>query len=292
MKFARSATVGGQKFPVHWGGDCWSDYESMEESLRGGLSLTLSGFGFWSHDIGGFESTSTADVYKRWCAFGLLSTHSRLHGSHSYRVPWAYDDEACVVVSNFAKLKGKLMPYLYRNAIETSKTGVPMMRAMILEFQNDPSVPYLDKQYMLGDSLLVAPVFNDKSIGKFYLPEGKWTNYFTGKVKKGGKWYEEKVPYTEIPLYVRENSILALGKEEKAVYDYEDGVTLKVFELADGKSAETSVYDGSKKLRCTAKVSRNGDEYTISVKGDCIGTVEIENQSVKFAGDLETSINI
>ncbi len=87
--FARSATAGGQKFPVHWGGDCWSDYESMEQSLRGGLSLTMSGFGYWSHDIGGFESTSTADVYKRWAAFGLLSTHSRLHGSTSYRVPWA-----------------------------------------------------------------------------------------------------------------------------------------------------------------------------------------------------------
>ena len=290
--FARSATVGGQKFPVHWGGDCWSDYESMEESLRGGLSLTLSGFGFWSHDIGGFESTSTADVYKRWCAFGLLSTHSRLHGSNSYRVPWAYDDEACEVVSRFAKLKGKLMPYLYRNAIETSKTGVPMMRAMILEFTDDPSVPYLDKQYMLGDSLLVAPVFNDQSLAKFYLPEGKWTNYFTGKVKKGGKWYSEKVPYTEIPLYVRENSILALGKEEKAVYDYEDGVTLKVYELGDGKSAETTVYDGRNKERCTAKVSRSGNEYAISIKGDCLGCVEIEGKSVKFAGDLETSINI
>ncbi|WP_277286104.1 TIM-barrel domain-containing protein, partial [Ruminococcus callidus] len=88
--FARSATVGGQKFPVHWGGDCWSDYESMEESLRGGLSLCMSGFGFWAHDIGGFENTSTADVYKRWVAFGLLSSHSRLHGSTSYRVPWVY----------------------------------------------------------------------------------------------------------------------------------------------------------------------------------------------------------
>ena len=101
--FARSATVGGQKFPVHWGGDCWSDYESMEESLRGGLSLLMSGFGFWAHDIGGFESTSTPDVYKRWVAFGLLSSHSRLHGSTSYRVPWAYDEEAVDVVRFFTK---------------------------------------------------------------------------------------------------------------------------------------------------------------------------------------------
>ena len=94
--FARSATAGGQQFPVHWGGDCTATFESMAESLRGGLSLCLSGFGFWSHDIGGFEQTASADVYKRWCAFGLLSSHSRLHGSGSYRVPWLFDNDEAV----------------------------------------------------------------------------------------------------------------------------------------------------------------------------------------------------
>lgn len=135
--FARSATVGGQKFPVHWGGDCWSDYESMEESLRGGLSLLMSGFGFWAHDIGGFENTSTADVYKRWVAFGLLSSHSRLHGSSSYRVPWVYDDEAVDVVRFFTRFKAKLMPYLYKTSIDTSRTGIPTMRSMVLETINN-----------------------------------------------------------------------------------------------------------------------------------------------------------
>ena len=137
--FARSATAGGQKFPVHWGGDCFSDYVSMEQSLRGGLSLTSSGFGFWSHDIGGFESTSTPDVYKRWAAFGLLSTHSRLHGSSSYRVPWNYDEEAVDVVRAFTKLKLSLVPYLYSGAVRTSRTGIPLMRSMVLEFPEDPA---------------------------------------------------------------------------------------------------------------------------------------------------------
>lgn len=95
--FARSATVGGQKFPVHWGGDCSSSYASMHESLRAGLSLCMSGFGFWSHDISGFEGTASADVYKRWAVFGLLSTHSRLHGAKSYRVPWLFGEEAVYV---------------------------------------------------------------------------------------------------------------------------------------------------------------------------------------------------
>ena len=170
--FARSATAGGQKFPVHWGGDCWSDYESMEESLRGGLSLISSGFGYWSHDIGGFESQSTPDVYKRWAAFGLLSTHSRLHGSTSYRVPWVYDQEAVEVVRFFTRLKLELLPYLYGEGVKTSVTGIPMIRSMAMEFEDDRNCSYLDKQYMLGDSLLAAPVFNEEGIAEYYLPKG------------------------------------------------------------------------------------------------------------------------
>ena len=129
MLFARSATAGGQQFPVHWGGDCSANYESMAETLRGGLSLGMSGFGFWSHDIGGFEQTAPPDMYKRWVAFGLLSIHSRLHGSDSYRVPWLYGEEAVDVLRYFTKLKCRLMPYLYSKAVEASERGLPMMRA-------------------------------------------------------------------------------------------------------------------------------------------------------------------
>lgn len=250
--FARSATVGGQKFPVHWGGDCFSDYVSMEESLRGGLSLTMSGFGYWSHDIGGFENTSTPDVYKRWAAFGLMSSHSRLHGSTSYRVPWAYDDEAVDVVRYFTAVKAKLMPYLYRNAIETSRTGVPMMRSMVLEFTSDLNCPYLDKQYMFGDSILVAPVFNDESQAIYYLPEGNWTNYFTGEKKQGGCWYQEFCGYMSIPAFVRENSLVAVGaRDDRPDYDYADNVTIKAYELKEGKETSTVVFsmDGSEETK-------------------------------------------
>ncbi|MCX7711437.1 MAG: alpha-xylosidase, partial [Clostridia bacterium] len=148
--FARSATVGSQQFPVHWGGDCSATYDSMAESLRGGLSLCLSGFGFWSHDISGFEKTAPPDIYKRWVAFGLLSSHSRLHGNESYRVPWLFDEEAVDVLRFFTKLKCRLMPYLFGAAVEASQKGVPMMRAMVLEFPEDPTCGFLDRQYMLG----------------------------------------------------------------------------------------------------------------------------------------------
>ena len=123
MLFARSATAGGQQYPVHWGGDCESTFVAMAESLRGGLSLASSGFGYWSHDIGGFEGTPDPAVFKRWIAFGLLSSHSRLHGSGSYRVPWAYDDEAVEVLRHFTRLKMSLMPYLAAAAEEAHRTA-------------------------------------------------------------------------------------------------------------------------------------------------------------------------
>lgn len=201
--FARSGTAGGQKFPVHWGGDCFARYEAMAESLRGGLSLTMSGYGYWSHDIGGFEDTSTPDVYKRWVAFGLLSTHSRLHGSGSYRVPWLYGEEATAVLRHFVQVKKQLMPYLWEQAKENHKTGIPLMRAMILEFPEDPACAFLDRQYMLGDRYLVAPVFHSSGEVTYYLPAGKWKNYFTGEVREGSGWVTETVDYFTIPLWER-----------------------------------------------------------------------------------------
>jgi len=279
--FARSATVGGQKFPVHWGGDCWSDYESMEESLRGGLSLLMSGFGYWAHDIGGFEHTSTADVYKRWVAFGLLSSHSRLHGSQSYRVPWLYDEEAVDVVRYFTRLKARIMPYLYEVAIVASKEGIPTMRSMVLEFPKDRNCCYLDKQYMLGDSLLVAPIFNEESVGEYYLPEGKWTDYFTGKVYEGGKWYSQTYDYLSLPLMVKENTILPLGAcEEKPDYDYADGVELRIYELQEGARASKTIYGMSGKAELTIKTVRVADTITISVDAQKPYTVRLMNMQV------------
>lgn len=266
--FARSATVGGQKYPVHWGGDCWSDYVSMEESLRGGLSLLMSGFGFWAHDIGGFENTSTADVYKRWVQFGLLSSHSRLHGSSSYRVPWIYDDEAVDVVRTFTRLKAKLMPYLYKTSVETSRTGIPTMRSMVMEFTKDRNCAYLDKQYMLGDNLLVAPIFNDKSRGIFYLPAGTWTDFFTGKEYSGGVWVEETCDYLRLPLLVKENSIIALGShDDRPDYDYPADAQLQIYALQEGCSASTVIYGMDNKVGMNVTAFRKGKEIHIQISG-------------------------
>lgn len=292
--FARSATTGGQKFPVHWGGDCDSTYDAMAESLRGGLSLTTSGFGYWSHDIGGFESTATPDVFKRWTAFGLLSSHSRFHGSHSYRVPWLFDDEAVDVARHFTKLKNNLMPYLYGQAVENNHTGIPVMRSMIMEYPEDPLTHTLDRQYMFGDSILVAPIFNEEGIGSFYLPRGKWTHLLTGEVVEGGTWIEEKYDYFNLPLFVRPNTILPVGtSEETPVYDYTDGLTVKLYAIDEGARLSRNLVNSKGEKIGNVQVARDGNQLTISTKGldknyyiEVVGVKKIEvqagNQDVKI----------
>uniref|UniRef100_UPI000CD56467 alpha-xylosidase n=1 Tax=Streptomyces sp. SM5 TaxID=402233 RepID=UPI000CD56467 len=228
--FARSATAGGQQYPVHWGGDCFASFTAMAESLRGGLSLSLSGFGFWSHDIGGFEGTPDPAVFKRWLAFGLLSSHSRLHGNVSYRVPWEFGEEAVDVARRFTLLKHRLMPYLYGAAAEAHRTGVPMMRPMLVEFPADPATRTLDRQYMLGPDLLVAPVFTEDGEVEYYVPEGTWTSLLTGESVTGPAWRHETHGFDSLPVLVRDGAVLPWGADEgRPDGDWLDGLTLRVF---------------------------------------------------------------
>ena len=263
--FARSATVGGQQYPIHWGGDCSATYPSMAESLRGGLSFMLSGFSFWSHDMGGFEMTATPDVYKRWLQFGLLSTHSRLHGSKSYRVPWLFDEESVDVCRAFTRLKARLMPYIYRIAVNSHETGIPSMRPMILEFDSDPAVKYLDMQYMLGDSILVAPIFHEDGSVEYYLPKGTWTHLLSGETREGGTWQADTYDYFSLPVYVRENTLLAMGGEdERPDYDYTKDVQLQLYALKDGCEAKCEITDLQGNVVLTAKASRAEEKITFT----------------------------
>jgi alpha-D-xyloside xylohydrolase len=263
LVFARSATATCQKFPVHWGGDCYGNFESMAESLRGGLSLTLSGFGYWSHDIGGFESKASAAVYKRWVAFGLLSSHSRLHGSTSYRVPWLYDDEACVVLKRFTELKCRLMPYLMTAAVQAQETNLPMMRAMVLEYPDDPTCRTLDRQYLLGDALLVAPVFHE-SRAEYYLPRGDWTHLLTGEVRSGGSWFFDEQDFHSVPVWVRPNGIVAVGTSTAQVDYALQTLPRLVLGRLDGKSELwLTLYDRAGQKPSTVHIVQDGPRVTV-----------------------------
>ncbi|KAI5780812.1 glycosyl hydrolases family 31-domain-containing protein [Geopyxis carbonaria] len=265
--FSRSATAGTQRFPLQWGGDCESTYEAMAESLRGGLSLGLSGFAYWSVDIGGFEGRPRHDVYKRWVAFGLLCSHSRLHGSNSYRVPWAIDEASTPVLRTFVDLKCRLMPYIYAHSMAATKTGVPVsLRAMFLEFPEDPTAWTLDRQYMFGDALLIAPVFSESGEVTFYLPEGRWTSWFGGEVKHGPRWVTEKHGFESLPLYVREGTVLVLGKEgeKRVVYDYEQDAEVRVYSPTRGRPWRSTLL--------------------VDCEGDVRGKLEVEGATLKGLG--------
>ena len=240
--FARAATAGGQQFPVHWGGDCESTFPSMAESLRGGLSLALSGFGYWSHDIGGFEGTPDPAVFKRWLPFGLLSSHSRLHGSDSYRVPWHFDEEAVDVLRVFTRLKMRLMPYLVAAGEQAHTDGVPVMRPMVLEFPHDPTCAHLDRQYMLGPDLLVAPVMSDDGEVTYYVPAGTWTDVLSGEQTTGPAWVTAKHGYDSVPLLARPGSVVPFGAvDDRPEYAWADGLELRVHAPAPGQRTRVRV---------------------------------------------------
>jgi alpha-D-xyloside xylohydrolase len=268
LVFSRSATVGCQKFPIHWGGDCETTFESMAEDLRGGLSFCLSGAAFWSHDIGGFTGNVSPALYKRWVAFGLLSSHSRLHGSETYRVPWLFDEEAVDVLRYFARLKNRLFPYLFSAAHDAAAHGWPVMRAMVLEYPDDPACRYLDRQYMLGPSLLVAPVLREDAVAEYYLPAGTWTNLLNGRTVEGGRWQREKQSFMQVPLYARENTVLPMSSdEEQPRWQLSDPLTLNMFHIADGADlllcAPSSEHDGA----AIFNVKRVADKLTVSSDG-------------------------
>ena len=168
----------------------------------------------------------------------------------------------------FSKLKNTLMPYLYAKAVETSQTGLPMMRAMLLEF-DDLGCEDCDRQYMLGDALLVAPVFREDGMADYYLPAGAWTHLLSGEtVQSSGRWYRSRYDFFSLPLFVRENTILPVGShEESTVYDYTDGLTLRLYHLADGAQARCTVCDSDGQPVLTAQASRVGDAITVTLTG-------------------------
>ena len=284
--FARSATVGGQQQPVHWGGDSLSTFPSMAETLRGGLSLAMSGFAYWSHDIGGFEGSPPPDVFTRWLAFGLLSSHSRLHGSGSVRLPSLFGPAALDTARRFTAVKLKLMPYLGLCAREAHATGVPLMRPMVLEFPGDLGARGVDTQYMLGPSLLVAPVFSPDGAVDVYLPDGRWESLLDGTVARGGRWIHQVYDLTALPLLVRPDSVLPLGaRDDTPEYDWADGVTLLLYELADGHD-ETLVIPASDAgigaADATFRVRRTGDAMSVETDSDRAWAIWLDGEVTEF----------
>jgi len=205
--WGRSAWAGSQRYPVHWGGDAENTNSAMAATLRGGLSLGLSGFTYWSHDIGGFVNRSPRELYRRWAPFGALSSHTRTHGAPP-REPWEYDSAFVVDFRRAIELKYALMPYIYAQAKASSEKGFPMMRTLFFEYPDDPTSWLIEDEYFFGSDLLVAPLFDDADHRRVYLPPGMWVDYQTGRAYPGAAWHDIRSGQIPIVLLVRQNAAI------------------------------------------------------------------------------------
>jgi len=234
--WARSAWAGSQRYPLHWGGDAANTDIGMESTLRGGLSFGLSGFSFWSHDIGGFVQKSPEGLYRRWLPFGFLTSHSRAHGAPP-KEPWLYNEGFVKAFRDAAEMKYKLMPYVYAQAKKCTETGLPMVRALFVEFPDDPGAWLVEDAYLFGSDIYVAPLMTDDHIRNVYLPGGKWIDYQSGKVYPQG-W--NKIEAGPIPavILVRDGAAIPLVDVAQST-DRIDWKTLKwKTYLADKKVAK------------------------------------------------------
>jgi alpha-D-xyloside xylohydrolase len=209
--WARSTWAGSQRYPIHWGGDAESTDQGMAAELRGGLSLGLCGFTFWSHDVGGFTANSVArmdkNLFLRWLAFGMLTSHSRCHGI-APKEPWNYGDAFMTEFRRIDELKYQLMPYVYAQAKDSSEHGLPVLRALFVEYPDDPGSWLVDDQYLFGTDLLVAPLMHQDEVRRnVYLPPGNWIDYQSGKSYSHG-WHAIEAGKIPIVLLVREGAAI------------------------------------------------------------------------------------
>lgn len=204
--WARSAWAGSQRYPLHWGGDAANTDIGMDATLRGGLSFGLSGFSFWSHDIGGFVVAAPENLYRRWLPFGFLTSHSRAHGAPP-KEPWLYNDNFVKAFRESAEMKYKLMPYIYAQAKLCTEKGLPMVRALFVEYPDDAGAWLVEDEYLFGADILVAPMMEAGTERNVYLPKGNWIDYQSGKTYQQG-WNVIETGKIPAVILVRDGAVI------------------------------------------------------------------------------------
>lgn len=278
--WARSAWAGSQRYPLHWGGDAGTTNTAMAATLRGGLSLGLCGFSFWSHDLGGFVTKSPESLYRRWTPFGMLSSHVRSHGEPPTE-PWLYNESFLNAFRKADNMRYELMPYIYAQAKESSEKGLPMLRALFIEYPDDPGAWLIDDEYLFGSSLLVAPLFEEVTKRNVYLPEGTWIDYQTNKVYEEG-WHTIEAGDIPIIVLVKNGSVIPHIKLAQSTQDMDwSKLKLKVYAAKGTNSATGKVYLPEGDALQTISVSKKGNNFEMAknpLSGKTTFNIQWQNQ--------------
>jgi len=275
--WGRSAWAGCQRYPLQWGGDSSPNWANMVPQLEGGLSFGLSGFQFWSQDIGGFLGQTGGNLLIRWMQMGMFLSHSRIHGSGD-RELYKFEPEVLRICRNYINLRYQLMPYIYGSAFSCVEQSLPMARALVVDYQNDPTVWNISDEYLFGDSILVAPITDPSNKRAVYLPEGTWTDWWTGEQLEGRRWIDIEADIETLPLYVREGAIIPVGPVMQYVNELKvEEIELRIAPIkGEGKSSFTVPVNDEKVAveylvaggRHTVKIGDSKVRFNITVLGD------------------------
>lgn len=287
--WSRSAYAGSQRYPLHWGGDNSANYENLLPGLRGGLSLGLCGFSFWSHDTGGYLGVPSDELYIRWTAFSIFQSHIRYHGNPpNYKEPWNFSDKVKSVVRELLELRYQLIPYIYSECHSAAGAGLPVLRHMVIEHHDDPTVYSIEDQFYCGDRLLVAPVLSRNNSRRIYLPEGLWYDLFSAQRITGPCWIEREVALEEVPVFIRGGTIFPLGKAAQCTRDLSlDDLRLVVCPDEAGKAAYRVIDDG---LEIELNAHDDNGVMQVQVNGP-IKSPSVEIHEAYAGGELSVNLS-
>ena len=281
---------------MHWSGDSGCTFEDMACALRSGLSFGLSGFTFWSNDVGGFCGAPSDELYVRWTAWSIFNSHMRLHGGPPrYREPWNFSPETQRIFRELVGLRYRLIPYLYAESKTSAREGLPVLRHLAFEFQEDPTSWNIDDQFMFGESIMVAPILSEKNTRNVWIPPGVWFNAWDGEKIEGPRWIQVTAELDKVPFYYRAGHAVIMGPDIRYVDEKTEPITIKIFPDENGRSIKKIEDDkGSINIETiisgnTARISVSGParDYIFEIYGaDSIEKIEVNG---KETSDIKTS---
>lgn len=286
MVWGRSAYAGSQRYPVQWSGDNAATFGAMPASLRGGLGYGLSGFTFWSQDTGGFVGEPTDELMIRWTQLSIFQSHLRFHGCYPFREPWQFSEQAQNILREYLNLRYQLIPYLYSESIHSAAAGLPVLRPLVLDYQDDRTVHAIDDQFMSGGSILVAPVMRAEYTRTFYLPEGIWYDLFSKAPMQGRQWVTQDCPLDRIPVWLKGGSIVPFGPVVQSTSELTDETPLEFVVLLDKDNKASGEFHLNRKSSFIIRAENDGEQVVVSLgEGLSVEKVRVFGQTGEIASE-------